>query len=90
MAVYFSIILVIITVITGIIWLADKLYLAPQRKLKVVAAQTAAKEQSGIELTSKTLTTLMEPSPLVDTSVQIFPVIAFVLKIGRASCRERV
>jgi len=79
MAVYFSIILVIITVITGIIWLADKLYLAPQRKLKVVAAQTAAKEQSGIELTSKTLTTLMEPSPLVDTSVQIFPVIAFVL-----------
>ena len=34
MAVYFSIILVAITVLTGIIWFADKFYLAPQRKLE--------------------------------------------------------
>ena len=79
MAVYFSIILVAITVITGIVWFADKFYLAPQRKLKAMEAQAVAKEQSAVELSAETLTTLMEPSPLVDTSVQIFPVIAFVL-----------
>ena len=79
MAVYFSIILVVITVLTGIVWFDDKFYLAPQRKLKVIAAQTAAKEQSDIELTQENLATLMEPSVLVDTSVQVFPVIAFVL-----------
>ncbi|MCP4989969.1 MAG: signal peptidase I [Colwellia sp.] len=75
MAVYFSIILVIITVLTGIVWFLDKFYLAPQRKL---SAQTA-QEQSSTELTEETLATLTEPSPLVDTAVQIFPVIAFVL-----------
>jgi len=79
MAVYFSIILVAITVLTGIVWFADKFYLAPQRKLKAIAAQEAAKEQSGVELNADTMETLMEPSVLVDTSVQIFPVIAFVL-----------
>lgn len=79
MAVYFSIILVAITVITGIVWFADKFYLAPQRRLKVIEAQTTAKEKSGIELPAETITALMEPAPLVDTSVQIFPVIAFVL-----------
>ena len=79
MAVYFSIILVAITVLTGIVWFADKFYLAPQRKLKAIAAQTAAKEQSDIELTPENLASLMEPSVLVDTSVQVFPVIAFVL-----------
>jgi signal peptidase I len=75
MAVYFSIILVAITIITGIVWLADKFYLAPQRKIKVLSAQ----EQSSVDLPKETISTLMEPSPLVDTSVQIFPVIAFVL-----------
>ena len=39
MAVYFSIFLVIVTVVTGIVWLADKFYLAPQRQLKLAATQ---------------------------------------------------
>jgi len=79
MAVYFSIILVAITVITGIVWFADKYYLAPQRKLKVAHAQDKIKAQGGAELPKDTITKLLEPSPLVDTSVQIFPIIAFVL-----------
>jgi signal peptidase I len=79
MAVYFSIILVAITILTGIVWLADKFYLAPQRKLKVAEAQDALKVQGGSELPKSTIRKLMEPSPLVDTSVQIFPVIALVL-----------
>jgi len=79
MAVYFSIILVIITGITGIVWFADKFYLAPQRQLKAITAQAAAKELSAAEITPEALATLTEPSPLVDTAIQIFPVIAFVL-----------
>ncbi len=79
MAVYFSIILVVITVLTGIVWFADKFYLAPQRKLKADEAQLMAKQQSAAEITPQALATLTEPSPLVDTAVQIFPVIAFVL-----------
>jgi len=75
MAVYFSIFLVIVTVITGIIWLADKFYLAPQRQLKVVDAQAQCETPLSDEVTAK----LTEPSAIVDTSVQIFPVIAFVL-----------
>ena len=75
MAVYFSIFLVIITVITGIVWLADKFYLAPQRQLKLVDAQAQCETPLSDDISAK----LTEPSALVDTSVQIFPVIAFVL-----------
>ncbi|MBA6354394.1 MULTISPECIES: signal peptidase I [unclassified Colwellia] len=75
MAVYFSIFLVIITSITGIVWLADKFYLAPQRKLKLADAQAQCQEVLPAEVIAK----LAEPSAIVDTSVQIFPVIAFVL-----------
>jgi len=75
MAVYFSIILVAITAITGIIWLIDKFYLAPQRQLNVDDAQRQCSE----ELSPQVIEKLKEPSALVDTAVQIFPVIAFVM-----------
>ena len=75
MAVYFSTFLVLVTLITGIIWLVNKFYLEPQRLLKVTDAQS----QCGNTLTDETIETLMEPSAIVDTSVQVFPVIAFVL-----------
>jgi len=75
MAVYFSIMLVLITVITGIVWLVDKFYLAPQRQLNVIDAQSQCSE----ELAPEILEELIEPSGLVDTAVQIFPVIAFVM-----------
>jgi signal peptidase I len=75
MAVYFSIILVIITTVTGVIWLADKFYLAKKRQTKVDDAQSQCAES----LTKEIIATLLEPSTIVDTSVQVFPVIAFVL-----------
>jgi signal peptidase I len=59
MASYFSLLLVILTLATGLIWLVDSLFFAPKRK-----------DQS----TDKT-----ELPAIVDTSQQIFPVIAFVL-----------
>ena len=75
MAVYFSIFLVIVTVITGIVWLADKFYLAGQRQLKLSTAQAQCSSDLSPEIVNK----ITEPSALVDTSVQVFPVIAFVL-----------
>lgn len=61
MANYFSILLVILTVVTGLVWLLDALFWAPKRKA------AAAKGQSS------------ELPYWVDTSQQLFPVIAFVL-----------
>jgi len=75
MAVYFSIFLVIVTLLTGIIWLADKFYLAGQRQLRLQMAQT----QCGTELSKDVAEKITEPSAIVDTAVQVFPVIAFVL-----------
>ena len=75
MAVYFSIFLVILTAITGLVWLADKFYLASRRQLKLTEAQAQCKE----DLSDEVATKLTEPSAAVDTCVQIFPVIAFVL-----------
>jgi signal peptidase I len=79
MAVYFSILLVIITVLTGIVYFLNKFYLAPQRSAAALAAQEIARKQTGIDLTPQTLEALKEAPVLVDTAVQIFPVIAFVL-----------
>ncbi|MFB0980518.1 MAG: signal peptidase I [Alteromonadaceae bacterium] len=75
MAVYFSIFLVILTGITGVVWLADKFYLAPKRKLTLAAAQAQCQET----LPDDVITKLSEPLAIIDTCVQIFPVIAFVL-----------
>ena len=75
MAVYFSIFLVILTGITGVVWLADKFYLAPKRKLTLAAAQAQCQEALSAEVEAK----LSEPLAIIDTCVQIFPVIAFVL-----------
>lgn len=75
MAVYFSIFLVIVTLVTGIVWLANKFYLAPQRELKLADVV----QQSTETLSDSDKAKIVEPSALVDTAVQIFPVIAFVL-----------
>lgn len=70
MANYFSILLVILTVATGLIWLLDSLLWAPARRQK--SAQ-------GAEASSSAMGPQAELPWLVDTSQQIFPVIAFVL-----------
>jgi len=75
MAVYFSITLVFITFLTGIVWAIDKFYLAPKRQLKLISTQNNQNATISEDITKK----LVEPSAFVDTCVQIFPVIAFVL-----------
>ena len=70
MANYFSLILVALTLITGLIWLVDSLVFAPKRKARLQAAATAEGAGYGED---------PQLPYLVDTSQQIFPVIAFVL-----------
>jgi signal peptidase I len=72
MSSYFSILLVILTSISGFIWLVDALFFAPQRRARYSAAQQVSR-----------VSELDEPEVslpwLVDLSKQVFPVIAFVL-----------
>lgn len=70
MANYFSQILVMLTLVTGLIWLVDSLVFAPKRKARLQAAAGAEGADYGED---------PQLPYLVDTSQQIFPVIAFVL-----------
>lgn len=72
MANYFSIFLVVLTVVSGLIWLTDSLLFAPKRKERMALANGSG----GVT------TTLQQDAQLpwlVDTAQQIFPVIAFVM-----------
>ncbi|GLS82513.1 signal peptidase I [Paraferrimonas haliotis] len=73
MAAHFSLILVLVTLATGLIWLLDVRVLKPKRmaKLEAAKAQGEVSEEAALKLTQ-------EPS-IVETSRSIFPVIAFVL-----------
>ena len=75
MANTFSLILVIVTLVTGIVWALEKMIWAKQRaeKLAQVEAQTA----NGLE---EDVRARVAPQPWwIENSVSIFPVIAFVL-----------
>lgn len=74
MAAYFSLILVIVTLCSGLIWMADAWLLAPKRREKLAMAQAVDAEIS--EESAEKIT--REPA-IVETSRSIFPVIAFVL-----------
>lgn len=73
MANYFSIFLVILTVVSGLIWLIDSLAFAPKRKARIAAAQSENAAQGAATADENQL------PYIVDTAQQIFPVIAFVL-----------
>jgi signal peptidase I len=72
MANYFSIFLVVLTVASGLIWLADSLLFAQKRKDRMALAQSSGAGTSELQ---------QDPQLpwLVDTAQQIFPVIAFVM-----------
>jgi len=75
MANYFSIFLVILTVGSGLIWLADSILWAPKRKEKIALARANTNDVIDEEVLND-----IAPIPsIVDTAQQIFPVIAFVL-----------
>lgn len=65
MAQTFSIFLVILTVVSGLIWLIDSLFFAPKRREKAMVTGGKASDA--------------ELPYLVDTAQQIFPVVAFIM-----------
>lgn len=75
MANYFSIFLVVLTVASGLIWLADAILWAPKRKEKVAIARA----NTSRAIDDETLQQIAPIPSIVDTAQQIFPVIAFVL-----------
>lgn len=75
MAGYFSIFLVVITLATGLIWLADAMLLAPKRKHKVALAE----RENGVSLDDDAAQKLAPQHSIVEFCVSVFPVFAFVL-----------
>ncbi|MEG3768833.1 signal peptidase I [Alteromonas sp. 14N.309.X.WAT.G.H12] len=62
---YFTILLTLVTIVSGLIWLVDSLFLAPKRKEKLLTTHRVAK--------------VADEPYLVDTAKQLFPIITFVL-----------
>ncbi|WP_347368136.1 signal peptidase I [Vibrio vulnificus] len=75
MANTFSLILVIVTLITGVVWLLEKLVWAKKRQQKV--AEIESQTVNGLD--AQTLAKAKIQPWWVENSVSIFPVIAFVL-----------
>lgn len=72
MASYFSLLLVILTVVCGLIWLVDSLFFAKKRRKNAITNKEALADSENTEVDV--------PDPyIVDTAKQIFPVIGFVL-----------
>ena len=75
MANSFTLLLVAATVITGLVWLLDKLVLAPARRNRVVRGEASA----GKAFDAETIEKLMTPPGWVEQCRGMFPVIAAVL-----------
>lgn len=75
MANTFSLILVLVTLFTGVIWAIDKFVWAPKRKQKIAAAR----EQANGQVDEATLEKVAPQPAWIEQSVSIFPVIGIVL-----------
>ncbi len=64
----FALILVVVTLVTGVIWFIDKLWLTPKR---VKAAEAAPTDEAKAKL--------LQQNSIIETSSSIFPVLAAVL-----------
>ncbi|MDX1280631.1 signal peptidase I [Shewanella colwelliana] len=74
MAAYFSLILVLVTLGSGLIWMFDAFVLAPKRQQKLAIAQAGQ-----ADISEESAEKIVRESAIVETSRSIFPVIAFVL-----------
>ncbi|MCJ8302168.1 signal peptidase I [Shewanella sp.] len=74
MAAYFSLILVLVTLCSGLVWMADALLLAPKRREKLAMAQAV-----DADISEDNAEKITRESAFVETARSIFPVIAFVL-----------
>ena len=74
MAAYFSLILVLVTLVSGLIWLIDVVFFAPKRRESLLAAQA-----NSTQLSADAIDKIIREPVLVETAHSIFPVIAFVM-----------
>jgi len=74
MAGHFAVFLVALTIGSGLIWLFDKVYLAPKRHLLLVKAEAAA----GQALSEDAKKQIASQSYLAETAQSIFPIIAVI------------
>ena len=74
MANTFALILVILTITTGVVWVVDKIKWAKKRK----QVYADLRERSEIELDDKTLAKMYPENPIVENARGLFPVIAVV------------
>lgn len=75
MANTFSLILVVVTLVTGIIWVLDKFLWAPKRRAKIEQARV----NSTVKLDPKMLDTIAKTPVWIENTAPLFPVIAAVL-----------
>ena len=75
MANTFSIILVLATIFTGIIWALDKFLWAPKRQLKIAAAA----EKAGSQVDAEIITRVAPQPSWVESASSMFPVIALIM-----------
>ncbi len=75
MANVFSLILVIATLVTGVIWCLDKFIWAPRRAQEV----EAVKAKSNVPLDDEVIASIAPQPVWVEQAVSVFPVIAFVM-----------
>ncbi len=79
MAGYFAIFLVVITIVTGIIWLIDARFYAPARRERIAVAQASTNGQIELEDLQK-----IAPQPAIaETAQSIFPIL-FAITIFRS------
>jgi len=74
MANSFALILVILTLVTGIIWVIDKIKWAAKRKKAYADLQA----RSEVKLDDKTLSKMYPENPVIENARSLFPVIAIV------------
>jgi signal peptidase I len=74
MANSFALILVMLTLVTGIVWVIDKLKWAKKRK----EAYAALQAKSEVQLDEKTLAKMYPENPIIENARSLFPVIAIV------------
>ncbi|WP_413699877.1 signal peptidase I [Psychromonas sp. KJ10-10] len=74
MANTFALILVVLTFVTGIIWVIDKLTWGPARKV----ARQVAQDQAEVGLDEKTLAQIHPENVVIENARSLFPVIAVV------------
>ena len=72
---YFSLLLVIATLFTGLVWLFDHYFLKPKRKQAVASVE----EKSGQKLSEEDALAVAPEPGIVEFSRSAFPIIAFIL-----------